>query len=200
MMKQNPNNPWCVIQISVVCNPIICGPIQCPVVAPIETPVVTKYSSLRKAKPYSCYGKSKLSIWSDTPIYTFSIDLNISTSFCICSRMFAPIQNYLYHSSVHGVKTMSRLHAIYRRWWKKLQNYLDHSSVYEVKTMSPLHAIYRRQWQDQRLCMPHWFHWLTIRQVLEYSRYNTNISNNIITSTFLEHSRYMTMIHSHQTI
>ena len=102
------------------------------VVAPIVTPVVTKRSSLRKAQPYSlysCYSGSKLSIWFDTPIYTFSIYLESSPSFCICSRMFTPLQNYLDHSSIHGVKTMSHLRAIYR---------------------------HRRQ--DQRLCMLRWFH------------------------------------------
>ena len=116
------------------------------------SPVVTKYNSLRRAQPYSlysCYSESKLSIWSDTHIYTFSIYLESSPSFCICSRMFTPLHNYLDHSSVHGVKTMSRLRAIYRR---------------------------RRQ--DQRLCMPRWFHQLTIRQVLEYSRYNTMINTH----------------------
>ena len=140
------------IQISVVRNPYIRGPIQCPVVAPIVTPVVPKYSSPRRAQPhslYSCYSESKLSIWSDTHIYNFSIYLESSTSFCICSKMFTPLQNYLDHSSVHGVKTMSRLRAIYRR---------------------------RRQ--DQRLCMPRRFHQLTIRQVLEYSRYNTMINTH----------------------
>ena len=99
--------PWFVIQISVVRNPNIRGPIQCPVVAPIVTPMVTKYSSLRRAQPYSlysCYSESKLSIWSDTHIYTFSIYLESSSSFCICSRMFTPLQNYLDHPSVHGLR------------------------------------------------------------------------------------------------
>ena len=139
---------WRKIQISVVRNPNIRGPIQCPVVAPIVTPVVTKYSSLRRAQPYSlysCYSESKLSIWFDTPIYTFSIYLESSPSFCICSRMFTPLQNYLEHSSIHGVKTMSRLRAIYRRGR-----------------------------QDQRLCMPRWFHY----HILEYSRYNTMINTH----------------------
>ena len=143
---------WHKIQISVVRNPNIRGPIQCPVVAPIVTPVVTKYSSLRRAQPYSLYSgysELKVSIWSDTHIYTFSIYLKSSPSFCICSRMSTPLQNYLDHSSVDGVKTMSRLRVIYRR---------------------------RRK--DQRLCMPRWFHLLTIRQVLEYSRYNTMINTH----------------------
>ena len=30
--------------------------------------------------------------------------------------MFTPLHNYLDHSSIHGVKTMSRPRAIYRRW------------------------------------------------------------------------------------
>ena len=110
---------WCCkLQISVVRNPNIRGPIQCPVVVPIVTPVVMKYSSLRRAQPYSlysCYSESKLSIWSDTHIYALSIYLESSPSFCICSRMFTLLQNYLDHSSVHGVETMSRLRAIYRR-------------------------------------------------------------------------------------
>ena len=111
---------------------LVRGPILCPVVAPIVTPVVTKYSSLRRAQSYSlysCYSESKLSIWSYTHSYTFSIYLESSPSFCISSRMFT-----------------------------SLQNYLDHSSVHEVKTMSRLRAIYRRRRQDQRLCMPRWFH------------------------------------------
>ena len=98
---------WRKIQISVVRNPNIRGPIQCPVVAPIATPMVTKYGSIRRAQPYSlysCYSESKLSIWSDTHIYTFSIYLESSPSFCICSRMFTSLQNYLDHSSVHGAK------------------------------------------------------------------------------------------------
>ena len=107
-----------VIQISVVRNPNIRGSIQCPVIAPIVTPVVTKDSSLRRAESYSlysCYSESKLSIWFDTHIYTLSIYLENSPSFCICSGMFTSLYNYLDHSSFHGVKTILRLHAIYRR-------------------------------------------------------------------------------------
>ena len=57
-------------------------------------------------------------IWSDTHIYTFSIYLETSPSFCIYSRMFTPLHDYLDHSSIHGIKTMSRLRAIYSRWWQ----------------------------------------------------------------------------------
>ena len=30
--------------------------------------------------------------------------------------MFTLLHNYIEHSSIHGVKTLSRLRAIYRRW------------------------------------------------------------------------------------
>ena len=114
----NVKSTYNVIQISVVRNPNIRGSIQCPVIAPIVTPVVTKYSSLSRTEPYSlysCYSESKLSIWFDTHIYTLSIYLESSPSFFICCGMFTPLYNYLDHSSIHGVKTILRLRAIYRR-------------------------------------------------------------------------------------
>ena len=49
-------------KIHVYCNPNIHGPIQCSVIAPIVAPVVTKYSSPKRAQPYSlysCYSESK---------------------------------------------------------------------------------------------------------------------------------------------
>ena len=56
----------------------------------------------------------KLLIWSHTPIYTFSYYLESSIFFCIGSRMFTPLHNYLNYSNIHGLKTMSRPRVIYR--------------------------------------------------------------------------------------